>query len=341
MKGKKIQEKEKVNLQLQNKKKVQKLKEKGITLIALVVTIIILLILVGVTIAFSSGENGLIEKAKEARKAQIIGETKEAIGLEITEAYTEAVIRKEGLEKQQVEDIISKYGKLQEDGDTIITKKDGYKISLKEIYSGVLSESGSYGAKVEQIEMLEKELEELKEKNKVLEEANSGNTEGIKRLEEEKNDLEEKLEVAQNDLENKNKELEKKELDFNTEKQNLTKQLEEAKEKYKTLEDELEIAKATPKINTLKPVSTFEVGKKYVAVCTVHVWGSFGEPAFVGANSSKIYSKLIHQWTPDDNVNWIHLYVYELTATATKITGSVGHSSGGVSDDFVYYELSY
>ena len=40
MKGKEIQEQEKVNLQLQNKKKVQKLKEKGITLIALVVTTI-------------------------------------------------------------------------------------------------------------------------------------------------------------------------------------------------------------------------------------------------------------------------------------------------------------
>ena len=40
MKVKEIQEKEKINLKLQNKKKVQKLKEKGITLIALVVTII-------------------------------------------------------------------------------------------------------------------------------------------------------------------------------------------------------------------------------------------------------------------------------------------------------------
>ena len=114
---------ENINLKLQNKKKVQKLEEKGITLIALVVTIIILLILAGVTIAFSSGENGLIGKAREARKAQIIGETKEAIGLEITEAYTEAVIRGEGLEKKQVEDIVNKYGELQEDGDTIITKK--------------------------------------------------------------------------------------------------------------------------------------------------------------------------------------------------------------------------
>ena len=167
MKGKKIQEKEKSNLQLKNKE-IQKLKEQGITLIALVVTIIILLILAGVTITFALGENGIIGVAKKARKEQVIAETKEAIGLEITEAYTEAVIRKEGLEEQQVKDIVSKYGELQEDGDTIITKKDGYEISLKEIYSGVLSESGSYGAKVEQIEKLEKRVAELENENTTL-----------------------------------------------------------------------------------------------------------------------------------------------------------------------------
>ena len=214
-------------LYLQNKKKVRKLKEKGITLIALVVTIIILLILVGVTLSFALGENGIIGVAKKARKEQIIGETKEAIGLEITEAYTEATLRREELEKKQVEDIVNKYGKLQEDGDTIITKKDGYEISLKEIYSGVLSESGSYGAKVEQIEMLEKELEDLKENYTILEEANSGKTEGMKKLQEqidsltnEKNNLDEQLknEQANNstlqtkkaELEEENKELKNK-----------------------------------------------------------------------------------------------------------------------------------
>ena len=141
--------------------KKQNLKEKGITLTALVVTIIILLILVGVTLTFALGENGIIGVAKKARKEQIIAETKEAIGLEITEAYTEAVIRKEGLEKKQVEDIVNKYGKLQEDGDTIITKKDGYEISLKEIYDGTLNENGSYSEKSKRLEEVEKRLEEL------------------------------------------------------------------------------------------------------------------------------------------------------------------------------------
>ncbi len=42
-------------------------REKGITLIALVVTIVVLLILAGVSLSLVLGENGLINKAKEAR----------------------------------------------------------------------------------------------------------------------------------------------------------------------------------------------------------------------------------------------------------------------------------
>ena len=68
MKVKEIQEKEKINLKLQNKKKVQKLKEKGITLIALVVTIIILLILAGVTLNMALSGDGLFNKAKLSAK---------------------------------------------------------------------------------------------------------------------------------------------------------------------------------------------------------------------------------------------------------------------------------
>ena len=74
MKVKEIQEKDKINLKLQNKKKVQKLKEKGITLIALVVTIIILLILVGVTLNMAMSGDGLFSRARNAadkyKKAQ-------------------------------------------------------------------------------------------------------------------------------------------------------------------------------------------------------------------------------------------------------------------------------
>ena len=40
--------------------------QKGITLVALVVTIVVLLILAGVTINLVIGQNGLINRAKEA-----------------------------------------------------------------------------------------------------------------------------------------------------------------------------------------------------------------------------------------------------------------------------------
>ena len=43
-----------------------KLKEKGITLIALIITIIVMLILTGVVLSVTLGDNGLVNKAKEA-----------------------------------------------------------------------------------------------------------------------------------------------------------------------------------------------------------------------------------------------------------------------------------
>ena len=55
---------------LKNKRKyINDLKNKsGITLIALVITIIVLLLLAGVAIATLTGENGLITRAKQAKK---------------------------------------------------------------------------------------------------------------------------------------------------------------------------------------------------------------------------------------------------------------------------------
>ena len=41
---------------------------KGITLIALVITVIVILILAGITISAISGENGIIQKAEQAKK---------------------------------------------------------------------------------------------------------------------------------------------------------------------------------------------------------------------------------------------------------------------------------
>ena len=51
---------------------MQQSKTNGITLIALVVTIVVLLILAGITISTVFSENGLIQKAQEAKDVQLI-----------------------------------------------------------------------------------------------------------------------------------------------------------------------------------------------------------------------------------------------------------------------------
>ena len=116
--------------------------EKGITLIALVITIIVLIILAGIAISMTVGENGIFAKAKEAKRVQITAEAKEKIGADILDAQIEATQKNETLQQSKIEEIISKYGELQADGDTIKLKDNGYEISLKEIYNGTTSSSG-------------------------------------------------------------------------------------------------------------------------------------------------------------------------------------------------------
>ena len=52
-------------------------KQKGITLIALVITIIILLILAGISIATLSGDNGLFNRARQAKNNTIDAQERE------------------------------------------------------------------------------------------------------------------------------------------------------------------------------------------------------------------------------------------------------------------------
>lgn len=115
---------------------------KAITLISLVITIIILIILAAVAINMTIGKNGIFTKAQEAKKAQIVAEAKEKIGLEILNAQIDATEKNEEVQQTKIEEIISKYGELQADGDTIKLKDSGYEISLTEIYNGTTSNSG-------------------------------------------------------------------------------------------------------------------------------------------------------------------------------------------------------
>ena len=80
-----------VNLKF-DKKGVVKNKNSGITLIALVITVIVLLILAGISISMLSGNNGILQRAGDARDETIIGQEKEQVEL----AYVSAAVKKLG-----------------------------------------------------------------------------------------------------------------------------------------------------------------------------------------------------------------------------------------------------
>ena len=63
--------------------------QNGITLIALVVTIIVLLILAGISINMLTGQNGILNRASEAKIAQGISQVEEIARLRLQAAYAE------------------------------------------------------------------------------------------------------------------------------------------------------------------------------------------------------------------------------------------------------------
>ena len=69
--------------------KNRKMQEKGITLIALVVTIIVLLILAGISISMLTGQNGILNRASQAKKAQSTSQVEELAKLKLQELYTD------------------------------------------------------------------------------------------------------------------------------------------------------------------------------------------------------------------------------------------------------------
>ena len=120
---------------------------KGITLIALVITVIVLLILAGITISALSGENGIIQKAVEARTQTDIANVKEQARLDITELQMDKL--GEDITEEELETILLKYGSFEESEnekdilDRILTTEKGNKIQVSEIYEGnIKSESG-------------------------------------------------------------------------------------------------------------------------------------------------------------------------------------------------------
>ena len=60
---------------------------KGITLVALVITIVVLLVLAGIALSLTLGENGIINKAKEAKNKSIQAESEEKLQLSLASTY--------------------------------------------------------------------------------------------------------------------------------------------------------------------------------------------------------------------------------------------------------------
>ena len=79
---------------LKNKRE-RKQMQRGITLVALVITIVILIILATIAINMIFGENGLINRADEAKLEQSKAEAKQKLELVLADAYVEKNINKE------------------------------------------------------------------------------------------------------------------------------------------------------------------------------------------------------------------------------------------------------
>ena len=126
---------------MKNKKK----HTRGITLIALVVTIIVLLILAGISIAMLSGNNGILQRATDAKtmneKSQIVEYGRTDVLEQITNNKGQMIT------KAQLATILNKYFKtteitsipdeVSETSDLVLTTlNEKYKINLSEIFKG-------------------------------------------------------------------------------------------------------------------------------------------------------------------------------------------------------------
>ena len=117
-------------------------KEKGITLVALVITIIILLILAGITISTLT-QNGLFEKAKEAKvrseEAQKLeNETLEEYEKEITKATRES----SNAEKYDISSLSTEYNPYGLPGYILYDKDSGIlEVNLYEKYVSISNEA--------------------------------------------------------------------------------------------------------------------------------------------------------------------------------------------------------
>jgi len=127
-------------------KKIKIRDNKGITLVALVITIIVLIILAGVSINLILGDNGIITKAKEARKAQEIAEIKENVQMKIVELEMQKLQNGQVITQAEIETILQAQNLeiIKNDDGTIKSIKPvgkDYEIPYEEIYRGQVSQN--------------------------------------------------------------------------------------------------------------------------------------------------------------------------------------------------------
>lgn len=104
-------------------------KERGITLIALIITIIILLILSGIAIATLGGKNGLFDKTKKSKEAQIEAEMKEQLNLALQDLQTEKLAEAslDDITQKWLTQKLSRYNPILKESTT-----EGKKVALQE-----------------------------------------------------------------------------------------------------------------------------------------------------------------------------------------------------------------
>ena len=99
------------------------MKNKGITLIALTVTVIVLLIISGVTISYLTGENGIINQAKDSKKFAGAVEEKEVLNTSVAAAIGKS-------SNSKIDEVNLKKYLNQNVGDEVkdytLEKRDGY-----------------------------------------------------------------------------------------------------------------------------------------------------------------------------------------------------------------------
>lgn len=105
------------------------MKEKGITLIALAITIIVLLILAGVTVATLTGDNGLLQKAGQAKIASEQANLEEEVQLALIEGQGDKYFNTNSTIEKKLKAIFEKsYGQ----GNIDVTKAGkNYKAKVK------------------------------------------------------------------------------------------------------------------------------------------------------------------------------------------------------------------